>query len=86
MLRVGNVLFTGMPCDFSGELTESPIHDADGRHLNLIVTSFNGGYMGYVTRDDWYDLNAYETRTMNWYGPYNGAYLSEVITRLMAKI
>jgi neutral ceramidase len=46
---------------------------------NLIVTSFNGGYVGYITKDEWYDLNKYETRTMNWFGPYNGAYFSEII-------
>lgn len=86
MLRVGNVLYAGMPCDFSGELTAPLMHEANERHLTLVVTSFNGGYMGYITRDDWYDMNAYETRTMNWYGPYNGTYLSEVVTRLMRKI
>ena len=44
-----------------------------------MITSFNGGYMGYVTKDEWYDEDLYETRTMNWYGPYNGAYFEELI-------
>ena len=86
MLRVGNVVYTGMPCDFSGELTAEPMKVAATKNLHLAVTSFNGGYMGYITDDKWYDMNAYETRTMNWYGPYNGAYLTEVIERMLEKI
>jgi hypothetical protein len=39
-------------------------------------------YIGYITRDEYYDRDHYETRLMNWYGPGNGAYLSECLTRL----
>ncbi len=57
--------------------------DAEKEGFNLIVTSFNGGYIGYVTEDKWYDRNKYETRAMNWFGPYNGAYFSEYIRRVL---
>jgi hypothetical protein len=86
MLRIGDIVFAGMPCDFSGELTSGLAATAGIRSLSPIVTSFNGGYMGYVTADKWYDIKAYETRTMNWYGPYNGEYLSLVVKKLMEKI
>lgn len=82
-LRIGNVLMVGVPCDFSGELM-APLDDyARTKGLNLIVTSFNGGYIGYVTDDKWYDLEQYETVTMNWFGPYKGAYFQEVIKDLV---
>lgn len=82
-LRLGNILLIGVPCDFSGELMEEIDRYAKTRGLNLIVTSFNGGYMGYVTDDRWYDLDEYETVTMNWFGPYKGTYFKEVIKDLV---
>ncbi len=83
VLQLGKTLLIGTPCDFSGELA-MPLYDFARLHgLELIITSFNGGYIGYVTRDEWYDLEKYETRTMNWYGPGNGLYFSEIIKKIV---
>ncbi|HWB62716.1 MAG TPA: neutral/alkaline non-lysosomal ceramidase N-terminal domain-containing protein [Chitinophagales bacterium] len=81
--RIGDIEFEGSPCDFSGELIGPIDSVAKSKKLHLIVTSFNGGYIGYVTDSRWYGLNTYETRTMGWFGPGNGDYLSEVMMRLM---
>jgi hypothetical protein len=82
-LQLGNIVFEGTPCDFSGELV-GPIDSlAKSKNLHLLVTSFNGGYMGYVTDTKWYDMNAYETRIMGWFGPENGDYMSEVLERMI---
>ena len=81
-LRLGNILMVGVPCDFSGELMAPLDSYAKARGLNLIVTSFNGGYIGYVTADKWYNLDKYETVAMNWFGPYKGAYFQEAIKDL----
>lgn len=86
ILKLGKTLFVGMPCDFSGELAVPLYEYASDKGLNLIITSFNGGYIGYVTNDEWYDLAKYETRTMNWYGPDSGAYFSEIVTRIIDTI
>ena len=83
--QIGTIFFAGTPCDFSGELVPALDSVAHEDYLHLIVTSFNGGYIGYVTDSRWYQMNAYETRTMGWFGPGNGDYLSEVIRKLMAK-
>ena len=83
-LKLGNILFVGTPCDFSGELVENLSKKAMDKGLHLIITSFNGGYAGYITKDKWYDRDTYETMTMNWFGPYNGAYFTEVIEKLIA--
>lgn len=85
-LRIGNVLMVGMPCDFSGELVPGLDAYARTKGLNLMVTSFNGGYIGYITHDKYFDRDAYETKTMSWYGPYNGAYLQEVIKDIIDKL
>ncbi len=83
VFKLGTTLFIGIPADFSGELAVPLYQKARDLGLNLIITSFNGGYIGYVVKDEWYDLNKYESRSMSWYGPDNGAYLSEIIERIL---
>src|SRR5690606_31150123 len=78
VLRIGNILMIGMPADFSGELIPELDAYAKNKGFDLIVTSFNGGYIGYVTHDKYYNRDLYETVIMNWYGPYNGAYTQEI--------
>jgi hypothetical protein len=85
-MRIGNNIWIGTPCDFSGELIPGLQETASEENVNILVTSFNGGYIGYITLDQYYDLNKYETRAMNWFGPYNGAYFSELINRVLKKI
>ena len=51
-----------------------------------IVTSFNGGYIGYVTPEKYYDIDHYETQLMNWYGPANGEYIKETLEKLLLSI
>jgi neutral ceramidase len=84
-LRLGPVLMLGTPCDFSGELLPPLVATAKAKNLDLIVTSFNGGYVGYITPDAYYEKDAYETRVMNWFGPQNGAYFSEMMRGLIDK-
>lgn len=83
VLKMNNKLMVGMPCDFSGELALPLYEYAQSEGLDLIITSFNGDYIGYVTKDERYDLPKYETRSMNWYGPDSGAYFSEIIRRII---
>jgi neutral ceramidase len=78
-LRIGKIIFLGTPCDFSGELTKPIRALAASGGFQVIVTSFNGNYIGYITADKYYDRSHYETRLMNWYGPGNGAYLTECL-------
>lgn len=82
-MRVGDVLMLGTPCDFSGQLT-GPIDSlARASGMQAIVTSFNGGYIGYVTPERHYDVDHFETQLMNWYAPGTGEYLVESMQRLM---
>ena len=85
-LRLGNLIMIGTPSDFSGELIAPIEKSISNKKLNLIINSFNGGYIGYITDDKWYDktdINTYETYTMNWYGPYNGLYFSILIKKII---
>lgn len=76
----------GFPCDFSGELVADMSAYAAKKGLKLMVTSFNSGYIGYITPDKYYSKDSYETLTMNWFGPYNGAYFQEIARDLIDKM
>ncbi|GAA4417166.1 hypothetical protein GCM10023187_49320 [Nibrella viscosa] len=85
-LRIGNTILVSTPCDFSGELLPEFNAIVKEKQVNLMITSFNGGYVGYITPDAYYNQEAYETQTMNWFGPYNGAYFVEMMKGLIAKM
>jgi hypothetical protein len=85
-LRIGNIVMLGVPCDFSGEFNRG-LDSLAARHgMTAMVTSFNGGYIGYVTPGKYYDVDHYETRLMNWYGPGNGEYVEKCMERLMSTV
>jgi hypothetical protein len=73
----------GTPCDFSGELNPRFDSLAADLDVKVLITSFNGGYIGYVTPDDYYDIDHYETQLMNWYGPGNAEYMAKCMERLL---
>ena len=56
---------------------------AQARGLQVMVSSFNGGYIGYVTPRQYYDIDHYETQLMNWYGPGTGEYLMTCLEMLI---
>ncbi|HSZ25436.1 MAG TPA: neutral/alkaline non-lysosomal ceramidase N-terminal domain-containing protein [Cytophagaceae bacterium] len=86
LLKINDVLFIGTPCDFSGELMEDFEQICTEKKIQLVITSFNGGYIGYINVDKYYDSEKEETRNMNWFGPYNQTYFTEIILRILKKI
>jgi hypothetical protein len=84
--KIGKTLILGMPCDFSGELMIELDAYAKAQGLDLIISSFNGSYIGYVVDDRLYDLGLYESSTMSWYGYQNGAYFSEIVKDLVDRV
>lgn len=89
LLKIGDILFLGTSCDFSGEINKSKKLDQKAASLNtkLLITSFNGEYMGYITSDQHYLTSSHEeVRAMNWVGPYYGEYYAQIIERLLDRI
>lgn len=82
-LRIGDLMMLGTPCDFSGEFQASLDSLAAQKGYHSMVTSFNGGYIGYLTPAKHLDIDHYETRLMNWYAPGTGDYVREALERLM---
>lgn len=83
VIRIGELVMLGTPCDYSGQLTQPVYWHAEQKGLDAMVTSFNGGYIGYITPLRYYDFEHDETRLMNWYGPGNGEYLQECLIKLI---
>ena len=86
VLRFGDVVLLGTPADFSGEFNSSLDSLAATVGLFPIVTSFNGGYIGYLTPEKYYDIDHYETQLMNWYGPGNGEYVKKSLEKLLLSV
>jgi hypothetical protein len=83
-VQLGNFLLIGSSAELSGVFMTEFEKFANSKGMNLMLTCFNGGYIGYVTPDAYYDLPLYEARDMNWFGPQNEAYFNEIIKLLIA--
>ena len=81
--KIGNTLMIASSGEISGVFMAKWEAHAKSLGLNLIITTFNGGYMGYITPDEYYDHNFHEVREMNWYGPGNGKYYDDLITKII---
>jgi hypothetical protein len=82
-IQIGNTLLIGSSAELSGVFMPRWEAHANGSGMNLLVTCFNGGYIGYITPDAYYDLPLYEAKDMNWFGPYNGDYFDQVMKLLI---
>ena len=91
--RLGDVVFIGLPCDFSGEISAAWKAGAEKQGRDLWTTSFCADYAGYVSPDKYYmdireedgDL-AYETGMMSWTGPHQEAYFAALKDRIVAAL
>lgn len=81
-VRMGNMIWITTPCDFSGEFALQLKNSLStyGYHAN--VTSFNGGYTGYIVPGRYFYLDEYEPKLMGWFGPNMGDYTMELIRQL----
>jgi hypothetical protein len=83
--QVGNILFISSSGELSGVFYEAWDTLAEKKGLHLVVTVFNGSYVGYITPDELYDASYHEVREMNWFGPGNGKYFDRLIQEVILK-
>jgi hypothetical protein len=83
--QVGNILFISSSGELSGVFYEAWDALAKEKGLELVVTVFNGSYIGYITPDELYDAQFHEVREMNWFGPGNGQYFDRLIQEVIRK-
>lgn len=83
ILQLGNTVLLGLPVELSGEYYAELETYYKAKGLSLMVTTFNGNYLGYVNPKKYYDkIRKAETRDMNWYGPENGEYFVALIKEI----
>ncbi len=84
--RIGDLVWTTTPADFSGETAIDFKNAMNAEGFKSLTTGFNGNYLGYIIPDKYYHLNDYESRLMSWFGPSMDPYTREIIKRMMKKI
>lgn len=85
-LRLNGLVLLGFPVDYSGHLTTA-LASQFKNQAEVITTSFSGGYKGYLVASSWFFRHAkYETRDVNFFGPWSGDYLNEMATGLARKL
>ncbi len=85
VVRLGDLLLISSSGELSGVFYEQWEAIAQSQGLELMITTFNGNYIGYITPDEFYNYRFHEVREMNWFGPYNGAYFDELIKAMILK-
>lgn len=81
-LRINNLIWFFTPGDFSGEsalMLKKIIH---GKGFQTAVSGYNGSYIGYILPGKYFWLRHYETRTMSWFGPYLGDYMTDLMEQM----
>ncbi len=86
-IRIGDIVWITTPADFSGEYALQIKNSLAVKGYNANITSFNGGYVGYIIPGRYFYLDEYESKTMGWFGPHMGdytmnliRYISEIVT------
>ena len=82
VVRLGNMIWITTPCDFSGEFALQLKNSLSAYGYQANVTSFNGGYIGYIVPGRYFYLDEYEPKLMGWFGPNMGEYTMDLIRQL----
>lgn len=78
LFKINNYTLVSAPCDLSGEIVLELEKEMPNK--NMVFTSFNGQYIGYVTPDHYYNTNHHrEQYALNWFGYGNGSYFKEIL-------
>jgi neutral ceramidase len=82
VFRIDDSVWVSTPCDFSGELALGIKDFLRARGSSVVITSFNGDYVGYVIPSRYYHLSGYEPRLMSFFGPNLPDYFEELIRKM----
>jgi hypothetical protein len=89
-VRVGDLLFVGLPGDFSGEISRDWANWAAQKGYNLWPSSFCTAYIGYISPDKYYNqpkaTEDYETGLMSWTGPHQEAFFTALMNRMVENL
>ena len=81
-LRIGPLLLFGFPGDYAGHLATELSGQIQPAFLTA-TTSFNGNFNGYLISRNWFNtIDSYESREMNFFGPWGGEYLNDLALKM----
>jgi neutral ceramidase len=81
-LRINDLIWIFTPGDFSGESALNLKNSLAPRGYEVIVSGYNGSYVGYIIPGKYFYLNNYESKLMGWFGPTMGDYMMDLINRM----
>jgi hypothetical protein len=81
-VRLGDMIWITTPCDFSGEYALRLKNSLSAYGFKGNITSFNGGYVGYIVPPRYFYLDEYEPKVMGWFGPNMGDYTMDLIRQI----
>lgn len=82
VIKIGNLIWFTTPCDFSGEFARQLKDALAAKGFQANATSFNGSYVGYIIPGKYFYLDAFEPKTMGWFGPNMGEYTFDLLRHL----
>lgn len=86
-LRLGPAVLVGFPGDYSGHLADRLVESTRATGLAVVATSFDGDYRGYlVSAVVFRDVPCYETRWMNFFGPWLGESFNDLAKRMVDRL
>jgi hypothetical protein len=91
-IRVGDILFVGLPYDTSGEMARQWREEMAPKGWDLWVHGFSGAYCGYLSPDKYYyevdkkGSLGYENGFMSWFGPNAEAYMRTLRDEIVNKM
>ena len=86
-VRLGPAALVGFPGDYSGHLADRLVDSTQSDGLVSVATSFDGDFRGYLVSDSVFrEVSCYETRWMNFYGPWAGEYLNDLARRMVSRL
>lgn len=85
-LRINDLVVLGFPVDYSGHLATA-LAARFKNQADIVTTSFSGGYKGYLVASSWFfGHSRYETRTVNFFGPWAGDYLNDMAEAIARRL
>jgi hypothetical protein len=81
-MQINNLVWFFTPGDFSGELALTVKKLLAGKGYQVMVSGYNGSYLGYIIPGKYFYLDYYESKSMGWFGPTMGDYTIDLIERM----
>src|SRR5690606_31228053 len=79
VVQLGNTLMVASCGEIAGVFYWRSEKEAAEVGLNLILIYLDGGYIRYMTLDDYYNRHYHEVLDLNWFGLYNCVYFYEIM-------